>query len=90
MSGRLISPVYGFGPGERREESCAVRRGRPVPVPVDVLEALQPAARDRGISVPELVQRLLETIGAEKMTDAVLDDAAETAARKAAAERSAR
>jgi len=90
MTQRLISSVYGFGTSERREESCAVRRGRPVPVPADVLESLQPAARDRGISVPELIQRLLETIGAEKMADAVLDDAAEIAARKSAAERSGR
>lgn len=55
---------------------------RNVPVPLDTFEALLPSARERGISVQELVQRLLETIGSEKMATAVLDDEAEIAARK--------
>ncbi|MBX3488885.1 hypothetical protein [Parvibaculum sp.] len=81
MSG-LISPVYGFGPGNRRDEGGGERRRlRPVPVPVDVLEGLLAAARERGISAPELARLLLETIVAEKMVTAVLDDAAELAAR---------
>lgn len=79
---RLISPVYGFG----GNQSCGVRgagvRVRPMPVPLDVIEGLQPAARARGISVPELIQRLLETISADGMVAAVLDDEAELTARK--------
>lgn len=81
---RLISSVYSFGASDRHAGPAERRRMRPVPVPVDVLEALQPAARERGLSVTELVQRLLETIGAEKMVAAVLDDAADVAARAAA------
>lgn len=81
MTQRLISPVYGFGGSDKRER----REGGPmrnVPVPLDTFEALLPAARERGISVQELVQRLLATIGSEKMATAVLDDEAEIAARK--------
>ncbi|HCX68557.1 hypothetical protein [Parvibaculum sp.] len=77
MTRGLISPVYGFGADGARETRGERRRMRPVPVPVDVLEGLQPAARERGISVPELAQRLLETISAEKMVTAVLDDEAD-------------
>lgn len=74
MTRGLISPVYSFGSDRTRErrDSAATR---PVRVSVDVLEALQPSARERGISVPELAQRLLETIATEKMVTAVLDDA---------------
>jgi hypothetical protein len=81
MTQRLISPVYGFGGSEKRPR----REGGPVrnvPVPLDTFEALLPSARERGISVQELVQRLLATIGSEKMATAVLDDEAEIAARK--------
>lgn len=81
MNQRLISPVYGFGGSERapRREGGPMRN---VAVPLDTFEALLPAARERGISVTALVQRLLETIGTEKMVTAVLDDEAEIAARK--------
>lgn len=81
MAKGLISPVYGFGAGDRR----ARREGGPmrnVPVALDTFEGLLPAARERGISVQELIQRLLETISTEKMTAAVLDDEAEIAMRK--------
>lgn len=81
MTRGLISPVYGFGGTGTRETPGERRRARPVPVPVDVLEALQPAARERGISVPELAQRLLETIATEKMVTAVLDDAPDSKPR---------
>lgn len=74
MTRGLISPVYSFGSDRTRERRDGAAT-RPVRVPVDVLEALQPAARERGISVPELAQRLLETIATEKMVTAVLDDA---------------
>ncbi|MEW6091903.1 MAG: hypothetical protein AB1647_13360 [Pseudomonadota bacterium] len=81
MTQRLISPVYGFGGSDRhtRREGGTMRN---VPVPLDTFEALLPSARERGISVQELVQRLLATIGSEKMATAVLDDEAEIAARK--------
>lgn len=79
---RLISSVYGFGNSRTREPRGEGVRTRPMPVPIDVLEGLQPAARERGISVPELIQRLLETISADRMVAAVLDDEAALAARK--------
>lgn len=79
---RLISSVYGFGSNRSRETRGEGVRTRPMPVPLDVIEGLQPAARERGISVPELIQRLLETISADGMVAAVLDDVAELDARK--------
>lgn len=79
---RLISSVYGFGGNHSRGARSEGVRTRPMPVPLDVIEGLQPAARERGISVPELIQRLLETISADGMVAAVLDDVAELDARK--------
>ena len=81
MAKGLISPVYGFGGSEKRPR----REGGPVrnvPVAIDTFEGLLPAARERGMSVQELIQRLLETISTEKMAAAVLDDEAELQARK--------
>lgn len=82
MSRGLISPVYGFGSDERRERRMQGRPSRPIRVAIETLETLQPAARERGISVPELAQKLLDTIASEKMVTAVLDDEADLRARR--------
>ena len=47
---------------------------RTVVVPIVVLDRLASAANIRGISVNELVRRIVETVADEGIVDAVLDD----------------
>jgi hypothetical protein len=47
---------------------------RPVMLPIDTLDRLEPHAERRGVTINELVRRVCETVADENMVDAVLDD----------------
>lgn len=47
---------------------------RTISVDSNVIDALQPAAAARGITVNTLARRLLASIAHERLADAVLDD----------------
>jgi len=51
-----------------------LQRRRAVPVPIDVLEALEPHAARRNISAETLVGRIIVAVVDSGLVDAVLDD----------------
>ncbi|WP_407496808.1 hypothetical protein [Pseudooceanicola sp. MF1-13] len=57
-----------------RPQRPAEQNGRTVLVPNDILHQLKPAADQRGISVNELVRRLLDTAAFDSLVDAILDE----------------
>ena len=49
---------------------------RDVPFPTVILDRLAPEAADRGISVDELIRRVVETVAHDNLYEAVLDEEA--------------
>jgi hypothetical protein len=59
---------------DKRQRRPAEEHGRTVLFPVDILDALRPAAAARGITVNTLARRLVEAVIDDDLIDAVLDD----------------
>lgn len=59
-----------------RQRTEGMKKHRPPPsLPAHIASALAPHAHNRGITAPELAARILETVIADQLIDAVLDDA---------------
>ena len=59
-----------------RRRSEKLEKHKPPPsLPAHMARALTPYAESRGITPPELAARILETVIADQLIDAVLDDA---------------
>jgi hypothetical protein len=82
MSVEEIAQKTGVSRGTVRVVLCHANRGRTRPgvtertvrVPVDILDRLRIRANARGISVNELVRRLLDSIADDDLADCILDD----------------
>lgn len=62
------------GTGEGISGLLRVKSRRTIHFPRDVLDALEPDARRRGLSSQQLAVKLLSTLVDEKLVDAILDD----------------